>query len=211
MWAGVGIFFFGGGVTVLVTQRHQQPPGCCNEEAADTTERLREGAIGEEEGGGCVEGGKGGGEGWEENRQSGGKPHAVAVFERSAKQRPHLSLSPSLWCFGFLFCAPVLTKKRDLAARVFLVIDLQSLFWCGYTWIPMVMVKEKGIPAVMTVCVWGCHECVITGFVLPVVLLTVCRPYRRAVCPFGFKLQCLAEFDLTGLNFWFPIWLFLEI
>lgn len=148
-----GDFFFGGGVTVLVTQRHQQPPGCCNEEVADTTERLREGAIGEEEGGGCVEGGKGGGEGWEENRQSGGKPHAVAVFERSAKQRPHLSLSPSLWCFGFLFCAPVLTKIRDLAARVFLVIDLQSLFWCGYTWIPMVMVKEKGIPAVMTVCV----------------------------------------------------------
>lgn len=101
-------------------------------------------------------GGKGGGEGWEENRQSGGKPHAVAVFERSAEQRPHLSLSPSLWCFGFLFCAPVLTKKRDLAARVFLVIDLQSLFWCGYTWIPMVMVKEKGIPAVMTVCVCVC-------------------------------------------------------
>lgn len=50
-------------------------------------------------------------------------------------------------------------------------------------------------------CVCGCHECVITGFVLPVVLLTVCSPYRRAVCPFGFKLLCLAEFDLTGLNF----------
>lgn len=51
-------------------------------------------------------GGRGGGEGWEENRQSEGKPHAVAVFfERSAEQRPHLSLSLSLWCLGFLFFA----------------------------------------------------------------------------------------------------------
>lgn len=211
MWAGVGIFFLGGGYCFGHTEASaatwflQWGGGWHNREAERGSNRGRGGRRM------CGGGGKGGGEGWEENRQSGGKPHAVAVFERSAKQRPHLSLSPSLWCFGFLFCAPVLTKIRDLAARVFLVIDLQSLFWCGYTWIPMVMVKEKGIPAVMTVCVWGCHECVITGFVLPVVLLTVCRPYRRAVCPFGFKLQCLAEFDLTGLNFWFPIWLFLEI
>jgi len=103
---------------------------------------------------------------WEEVERDGRKAGSreanptlkLCFWEESsaAPTRLPLCLSLASW---LSFVALRSRLKKDLAAPVLLTADSQSVFWCSYTWIPMVMVKEKGSLAVVRVCfLWMCSE-----------------------------------------------------